>query len=106
MIELVPGTCLPDEWLIDIQRAQIIGTDGATTNLGRDVVSLIEKLYGGVADDFARACSHYRKPSTIKAKEMNAINITSSLSNREKSRRNPLSRRNNRSISLRRLYRA
>ena len=53
-----------------------------------------------------RACSHYRKPSTINAKLMNATNMTSSFSNREKRRRNPLSRRNSRSISLRRVYRA
>jgi hypothetical protein len=35
---------------------------------------------------------------------MNAKNITSSLSNREKMRRKPLSRRNSLSISLRRPY--
>ena len=35
---------------------------------------------------------------------MNPRNTTSSFSKREKMRRNPFSRRNNRSISLRRLY--
>ena len=35
---------------------------------------------------------------------MNPTNTTSSFSNREKMRRNPFNRRNNRSISLRRLY--
>jgi hypothetical protein len=37
---------------------------------------------------------------------MNATNMTSRCSHREKMRRNPLSRRNSRSISLRRVYRA
>ena len=47
-----------------------------------------------------------RNPSTISAKLMNAMNMTSSFSNREKMRRNPFRRRNSRSISLRRVYRA
>ena len=42
--------------------------------------------------------------ATIKAKWMKAVNMTSSFSNLEKMRRNPLSRRNNRSTSLRLLY--
>ena len=42
----------------------------------------------------------------INAKWMHATNRTSSVSNREKMRRNPLSRRNSRSISWRRLDRA
>jgi hypothetical protein len=42
----------------------------------------------------------------MSAKLINARNMTSSFSNREKMRRKPLSRRNNRSISLRRLYMA
>src|SRR5689334_18603964 len=46
----------------------------------------------------------YRSPSTIRAKRINPIKMTSSFSNREKMRRKPLSRRNKRSISLRGLY--
>ncbi len=51
-----------------------------------------------------RACSHYRRPSTMSAKLMKAMNITSSFSKREKMRRKPFRRRNNRSTSFRRLY--
>lgn len=51
-----------------------------------------------------RACSHYLSPSTISPKLMKAMNITSSLSNREKMRRKPLSLRNSRSTSFRRLF--
>ena len=40
----------------------------------------------------------------MSAKWMKAVNITSSLSKREKILLKPLSRRNNRSISLRRRY--
>ena len=47
-----------------------------------------------------------RNPSAMSAKLMKAMNMTSSFSNREKIRRKPLSRRNSRSISLRRLYMA
>src|SRR5262245_28601865 len=41
------------------------------------------------------------RASTMSAKERNARNMTSSFSKREKMRRNPLSLRNSRSISLR-----
>ena len=45
-------------------------------------------------------------PSAMSAKLIHPTNMTSSVSNREKMRRTPLSLRNSRSISLRRLYRA
>jgi succinate dehydrogenase / fumarate reductase flavoprotein subunit len=47
-----------------------------------------------------------RKASTMSAKHRNAEKTTSNFSNREKMRRNPFKRRNNRSISLRFLYSA
>ena len=47
-----------------------------------------------------------RSPSAMSAKLINAMNMASSFSNREKIRRNPLSRWHSRSISLRRLYMA
>ena len=47
-----------------------------------------------------------RNPSAMSAKLINPTNMTSSFSNREKMRRKPLSLRNSRSISLRRLYMA
>jgi hypothetical protein len=53
---------------------------------------------------FLRARSHYLSASTMSAKWMNAANITSSLSKREKMRRKPLRRRNSRSTSFLRLY--
>lgn len=49
----------------------------------------------------ARACSHYLRASTMRAKLRKPMNSTSSFSNREKILRKPLSLRNNRSISLR-----
>lgn len=52
----------------------------------------------------AMACSHYRKPSMIKAKLIKAMNITASLSKREKMRRKLFKRRNSCSTSRRRLY--
>ncbi len=78
----------------------IVGTDAAGASGEIPLPDNVRRYY------YTRACSHYRSPSTMSAKLMKATNMTSSFSNREKMRRKPLSRRNSRSISLRRLYMA
>ncbi len=57
----------------------------------------------GRFDLHARACQHYRKASMMRAKTMNPRKSTSRCSHREKMRRHPCNRRNNRSTSLRRV---
>jgi uncharacterized protein YbjT (DUF2867 family) len=51
--------------------------------------------------DSSRACSHYLRASTMRAKLRKPMKSTSSFSKREKILRKPLSLRNSRSISLR-----
>jgi len=77
----------PDQTLSDWLTGHELSAEGANTNL-------------------TRACSHYRRHSTISAKWIKARNMTSSFSNLEKIRRKPLRRRNSRSISFRRRYMA